>query len=290
VLLLGETGTGKDVLARSLHRRSGRSGGFEVIDCGAIVPSLIESELFGHERGAFTGAVATRAGAFERAEGGTIFLDEIGELPLDMQPKLLRVLEARAFRRVGGANTIDADVRVIAATSRDLRAEVKAGRFREDLYYRLAVVTVQVPPLRSRREDIPLLVERFLAELEGPRLHVDAATLSALAAWTFPGNVRELRNVLERGAALSQQAGRRDLQLVDFPPTTHAAAPSGHAQYDPSLSYRENRARVEAAFERDYARWLLDRHGGNVSAAAREAKMDRTHLSDLLRKHGLKAR
>ncbi len=294
ILLTGETGTGKDVLARSIHLRSGRRGAFEVLDCGAITPGLVESELFGHERGAFTGAVSSRAGAFERASGGTLFLDELGELPLELQPKLLRVLEARAFRRVGGSHTIEADVRIVAATSRDLRAETAAGRFREDLYYRLAVVALQVPPLRRRREDVPLLVEHFLGSRgEVPR--VTDATLAALTAYDWPGNVRELRNVLERAVALTRMRGASELELVDFPPTA-ATAEAGASpspplsSFDPALSYRENRARVEAAFERDYLRWLIGRHEGNVSAAAREARMDRNHLSDLLRKHGLRPR
>ncbi len=282
ILLTGETGTGKDVLARSIHARSGRRGAFEVLDCGAIVPSLVESELFGHERGAFTGAVSARAGAFERARGGTLFLDELGELPLELQPKLLRVLEARAFRRVGGAQTIEADVRIVAATSRDLRA---TGRFREDLYYRLAVVSLQVPPLRDRREDIPLLVERFVDQLE-----VSPATMGALAAYSWPGNVRELRNVLERAVTLSEQSGARELRLVDFPPQQQELPAAPTRSYDPSLSYRETRAQVESAFEKDYLQWLLARHGNNVSAASREARMDRNHLSDLIRKHGLRTK
>ena len=311
VLLTGETGTGKDVLARSIHLASGRKGAFEVLDCGAIVPTLVESELFGHERGAFTGAVSARAGAFERAAGGTLFLDEIGEMPLDLQPKLLRVLEARAFRRVGGGQQIDADVRIVAATSRDLRAEVAAGRFREDLFYRLAVVALHVPPLRERREDVAFLARHLLAseatESSPPAapLHIGPATMTALCAWSFPGNVRELRNVLERAAVLTRAGGSTELVLADFPPrATSAGAHRGRAReeapppaptsdsptFDPSLSYRETRARIEGTFERDYVRWLLARHGGNVSAAAREAHMDRNHLSDLMRKHALRVK
>ena len=311
VLLTGETGTGKDVLARSIHLASGRKGAFEVLDCGAIVPTLVESELFGHERGAFSGAVSARAGAFERAAGGTLFLDELVEMPLDLQPKLLRVLEARAFRRVGGGQTIDADVRIVGATSRDLRAEVAAGRFREDLFYRLAVVALHVPPLRERREDIAFLAHHLLASEAAdssppqPPLHIGASTMTALSAWSFPGNVRELRNVLERAAVLSRASGSTELLLADFPPrASPPGAPRGRSRveappvatsnetptFDPSLSYREARARVEAAFERDYVGWLLARHSGNVSAAAREAHMDRNHLSDLMRKHGLRAR
>ena len=291
VLLTGETGTGKDVLARSVHLRSARATGpFEVLDCGAIAPSLVESELFGHERGAFTGAVSSRAGAFERAAGGTLFLDELGELPVELQPKLLRVLEARTFRRVGGQKTLAADVRIIAATSRDLGAEVGAGRFREDLYYRLAVVALQLPALRERLGDLPQLVAHMLGSVDAADLAVTPQTIAALSAWSWPGNLRELRNVLERAALLARGSNSQTLTLVDFPPRATSdddAAPIG---FDASLSYREARARVEARFERDYVRWLLARTGGNVSAAAREARMDRNHLSDLMRRHGLRAR
>ena len=293
LLLTGETGTGKDVLARSVHLRSGRAGAFEVLDCGAIVPSLVESELFGHERGAFTGAVSSHAGAFERARGGTLFLDELGVLPMELQPKLLRVLEARAFRRVGGTKTISADVRIVAATSRDLRSEVAAGRFREDLYYRLAVVALQVPPLRARLDDVPVLVEHVLQSIGGSELRAPPAVIAALSAWRFPGNVRELRNVVERAAIVAQASGSTELVLIDFPPPSAADDDDvtvAREVYDPSLSYREIRAQIEGRFEKSYVRWLLARNGGNVSAAARAARMDRNHLSDLMRKHGLRAR
>jgi transcriptional regulator with PAS, ATPase and Fis domain len=291
ILLTGETGTGKDVLARSIHLRSGRRGPFEVIDCGAIVPSLIESELFGHERGSFTGAVSSRIGAFERAAGGTLFLDELAELPLELQPKLLRVLEARAFRRIGGDVTIASDVRIVAATSRDLREEVAAGRFREDLYYRLAVVSLALPPLRERREDLAVLTERFL---EGTGLSAPPKVIAQLAAHTWPGNVRELRNVLERAVAVCQAVGDGQLSLVDFPPRTASSRgsipPPQADAFDPALSYRETRAAFEAGFEERFVRWLIARHAGNVSAAAREARMDRTHLTDLIRKHGVRTK
>jgi pSer/pThr/pTyr-binding forkhead associated (FHA) protein len=206
VLLTGETGTGKDVLARSIVQRSRRKDGpFVVVDCGAMKWSLAESELFGHERGAFTGADAARKGAFELADGGTIFLDEIGELPLDVQPKLLRVIETRKFQRVGSSKVQTTDVRVIAATKRDLEAEVAAGRFREDLFFRLAVVPVHVPPLRERKDDVPLLARRLLAALApGRPLEPTEAAWALLLAHDWPGNVRELRNVLERAALLSQ--------------------------------------------------------------------------------------
>jgi transcriptional regulator with GAF, ATPase, and Fis domain len=288
VLLQGETGTGKDVLARSVADTGARRGkGFVVVDCGAVNYSLIESELFGHERGSFTGAIAQRQGAFELARGGTVFLDEIGELPLDVQPKLLRVLEAREFRRVGGNAPIRCDVRVIAATKRDLLREVKLGKFREDLYFRLAVVPITVPPLRSRREDIAELVTTMLKKMEqGAPLSLPAATMQALAAHDWPGNVRELRNVIERAVYMARAEGRSDLELVLLP---GPAVQGGRTyQFNEQEAYRDTRARYDAEFERSYVQWLLGRHSGNLSAAAREARMDRKHLYDMARKHGLR--
>ena len=294
VLLTGETGTGKDVLARSIHAQSPRANAaFEVVDCGAVTHTLIESELFGHERGAFTGAVAARAGAFERASGGTIFLDEVGELPLELQPKLLRVLEAKEFRRVGGNKTMTADVRVIAATTRDLPREVERGKFREDLYFRLAVVPIPVPPLRARPEDIPLLARKILdaAGGEGNPLRIPDDTLIALRAHDWPGNVREMRNVLERAAYLARASGEEDLRLVGLPTPRRSLPPGADPfQFDPSQSYRDTRAKFDTLFEKRYVTWLLQRHSGNVSAAAREAQMDRKHLSDLAKKHGIAGR
>jgi transcriptional regulator with GAF, ATPase, and Fis domain len=285
VLLEGETGTGKDVLARAIWAESARAQGpFVVVDCGAVSYSLIESELFGHERGAFTGAVASRQGAFELADGGTVFLDEIGELPMDVQPKLLRVLEMREFRRVGGNRMLKADVRVIAATKRNLMREVQAGKFREDLYFRLAVVPVTVPPLRARREDIPMLVEHILRG--GGGLAVGDETMQTLLAHDWPGNVRELRNVLERAVYLARATGQGELSFVSLP--TSATAPPDVFQFEPGRSYRETRAKYDAEFERRYVKWLLSRHAGNVSAAARDAKMDRKHLHDMAKKHGLR--
>ncbi len=287
VLLEGETGTGKDVLARSIWQASHRAPKpFMVVDCGAVSYSLIESELFGHERGAFTGAVSSRQGAFELADGGTVFLDEIGELPLDVQPKLLRVLETREFRRVGGNKTMHTNVRVIAATKRDLLREVQAGKFREDLYFRLAVVPVTVPPLRGRREDIPLLVTTILKASGATEMTVAPETLQALAAHDWPGNVRELRNVLERAVYMAQAVGGRELSVVALP---GSAPPTDTAfAFEPGKSYRDTRARYDGEFEKRYVKWLLGRHSGNVSAAAREAKMDRKHLHDMAKKHGLR--
>jgi len=286
VLFQGETGTGKDVLARATWTESDRAQKpFVVVDCGAVSYSLIESELFGHERGAFTGAVAARQGAFELAEGGTVFLDEIGELPLDVQPKLLRVLETREFRRVGGNRVLKTDVRVVVATKRNLEREIEAGKFREDLYFRLAVVPLTVPPLRARREDIPLLVEGIL-KAGGRDLAVSDETMQALVAHDWPGNVRELRNVLDRAIYLARAAGQSELTLVSLPTAGSAAGDVFH--FDAAKSYRETRARYDAEFERRYVKWLLARHGSNVSAAAREAKMDRKHLHDIAKKHGLR--
>jgi len=299
VLLEGETGTGKDALARAIAAASPRAQKpFVVVDCGAVSYALIESELFGHERGAFTGAVAARAGAFELADGGTLFLDEIGELPMDVQPKLLRVLETREFRRVGGNKTQQANVRVLAATKRNLLREVQGGKFREDLYFRLAVVPVTVPPLRARREDIPLLAQHILdltsaaeARSSGaPKVAhtLDADTVNALMAHDWPGNVRELRNVLERAVYLSRATGSPELRLVLLATGAGRAADDATFQFDPAKSYRDTRAKVEFEFERRYVKWLLGRHGGNISAAARDAKMDRKHLHDMAKKHGLR--
>ncbi len=287
VLLEGETGTGKDVLARAVWQASPRaSKPFIVVDCGAVTYSLIESELFGHERGAFTGAVSSRQGAFELADGGTVFLDEIGELPLDVQPKLLRVLETREFRRVGGNRTLPSNVRVVAATKRDLQREVSLGKFREDLYFRLAVVPVTVPPLRSRREDIPALVTHMLKAAGGEGLKVNPETASALEAHDWPGNIRELRNVLDRAVYMAQATGAQEINFVSLPSGDSRGSSAFH--FEAEKSYRDTRAKYDAEFERAYVRWLLGRHHGNVSAAAREAKMDRKHLHDLAKKHGLR--
>ena len=294
VLLQGETGSGKERVARLIHRLGGRAAKpFIVCNCSAIVATLAESELFGHEKGAFTGARRAKAGLFEAARGGTLFFDQVQELPLTLQPKLLRVLESGEFRRVGGNKTITAEARIVAATKRDLKAEVERGKFREDLYFRLAVVPVHVPPLRSRREDIAPLVERFL-ELARRRdpvaasVTLSAETLAALAAHDWPGNVRELRNVLDRAIYIATAGGERELTLLDLP-VTAAVGNQGPTAFDAKKSYREVRDEFEADFERRYVGWLLDRHAGNISAAAREAKMDRKHLYDLARRHGLRS-
>jgi DNA-binding NtrC family response regulator len=229
ITLLGETGVGKDVLACAVHDASARRDGpFIVFDCGAATPTLIESALFGHEKGAFTGANTAVAGAFERAHGGTLFFDEIGELSLDLQPKLLRALEQRKIQRIGSTVELPVDVRILAATNRDLEAEVAQGRFRQDLFFRLSAVVVAVPPLRARLADLPELVDAILTA-EGLRLRVTRETLDALASYDWPGNVRELRNVLMAAAAMADadlleprhllffKQRRRDQTLADFP-------------------------------------------------------------------------
>jgi transcriptional regulator with GAF, ATPase, and Fis domain len=287
VLFIGETGTGKDVLARSVHAASPRSRGpFEVVDCSAFVANLVESELFGHEKGAFTGAIAAHVGAFERARGGTIFLDEIGELPLELQPKLLRVLESRQIRHVGGQRTVDVDVRIVAATTRDLSKEVRAGNFRQDLYFRLAVVTAHVPPLRERSEDIAVIAEHMLASF-GDGSTLDPSAIAQLRSHTWPGNVRELRNVLERAAVLGRAMATRSLKHFDLVSSASTMPAGAELEFADGTTYREARNRAELAFELKFVSWILGRYDGNIAAAARAAQMDRKYLGDLVRKHGL---
>ncbi|HEY6463573.1 MAG TPA: sigma 54-interacting transcriptional regulator [Polyangiaceae bacterium] len=285
VLLVGESGTGKELAARALHDASPRSAQpFEVVDCAALVPTLVASELFGHERGAFTGAERAHAGAFERAQGGTVFLDEIGELPRDVQPQLLGALERRRVRRLGARTDVPIDVRVVSATHRDLRAEVNASAFRLDLYYRVAVVLVELPPLRERRGDVRPLVEHFLREAgvtEPPEKALPAGFLEALAAHHFPGNVRELRNLVE--AALATGESPSPARAPHGEGEGHALAGSPGA-----ATYGEARDAVLSDFEARYLPELLARAEGNVSKAARLASMDRSHLIHLLQKHGLR--
>ncbi len=278
VLIHGETGTGKEVVARAIHDASPRRDReLVIVDCGSLPATLIASILFGHEKGAFTGADQRRAGAFERAAGGTVLLDEIGELPLEVQPALLGVLERRAFTRVGGAQSIDVDVRVLAATHRDLRAEVNAGRFRADLYYRLAVAKIAIPPLRERPEDIEPLVAHFVQRLTGvAELGPLTGAIDELRAHAWTGNVRELRNVVEAALVM----GELDLGQARGPQPL--AAPGAIAPY------RDARATALARFEAGYLRALIERAGGNASEAARLARMDRPYLLSLLRKHNLR--
>jgi transcriptional regulator with GAF, ATPase, and Fis domain len=298
LLIGGETGTGKDLLARAVHAESPRARGpFIVVDCGAVVGNLIESELFGHEKGAFTGAVEARKGAFELAHKGTLFLDEIGELPRELQPRLLRALESRRIRRVGGEREIAIDIRVLAATHRDLKLEVERGNFREDLYFRLAVVPLYLPPLRERRQDIPLLARQLLARIcaetspDAAPLELGSDAEHVLQTHDWPGNVRELRNVLERSALMTRAAGHREVRVLGLPANAtapNAGLPPLPAAFDASKSYRETREAWESDFERRYVAWLLAAHDGNVSSAARAADMDRKYLHKLAKKHGLR--
>ena len=286
VLLEGETGTGKEEAASSIHEHSPRAEGpFETLNCAAIPANLLESELFGHEQGAFTGATHSRPGVFEQAHGGTLFLDELGELPLAMQPALLRALEQREIRRVGGTGVRPIDVRVIAATNRDLREEVSAGRFREDLYYRLAVFHIRIPPLRERPEDIPGLTEVLMQRI-GLDTRAIAHALTpelreTLQRGRWPGNVRELRNYLSRYIVLGEMA-----PIASVDTRGHGGGPVPIV--DARLAYADAREAALARFERDYADALLSLHQGNVSAAARAAGMARPYLHRLLRKHGLR--
>jgi len=279
VLIEGESGTGKELVAAEIVQRGPRAERpFVIVDCGAISPNLVESELFGHVRGAFTGAERDRIGAFETADGGTVFLDEIGELPLELQPKLLRTLEAKEIRRVGETRPRKVNVRVIAATNRDLEREVNKGRFREDLYFRLAVMSVRVPPLRERLEDLPFLIRGFLSTLGVPdQLELfPARVLSELAAHDWPGNVRELRNYVERTVVLKEP----------LPTSPRQTPPPGDV--DLRLPFKVAKDAVVDAFERSYIAALLDEAGGNISRAARKAGMDRMYLHRLLQKHGLR--
>ncbi len=281
VLIVGESGTGKERVAEALHTASGRATEpLVTIDCGALSSALLASELFGHERGSFTGADRTHVGAFERAGNGTVFLDEIGEMPAADQVSLLGVLERRRFRPVGGTRDIEVNARVIAATNRDLRAEVNNGRFRHDLYHRLAVVVLRLPPLRERREDILPLVEHFARELGASGQPIEATFgAETLARWQrhpWPGNVRELRNAVE--AALVVGPGAYTEPMVGSPQDPRNTL----------LPYKDARAAIVGQFEREYLTRLLEETKGNVSAAARTAKMDRSHLIDLLHRHNLK--
>jgi DNA-binding NtrC family response regulator len=286
VLIEGETGTGKELFAEEIHRHSSRKAGpFIVFDCGAVPKELIESALFGHLRGSFTGAVTDRPGAFEEADGGTLFLDEIGELAPEVQPALLRALDKRAVRPVGGTNYTQVSVRVVAATNRNLRAEIAAKRFREDLYYRLAVVRMHVPPLRERPEDIPLLVEHFARQFSGGReLEVTREELERLRHHTWPGNVRELRNVIERACALTHGPKLEIDEAFDEKAAGGVTADTVNIE----LPFKEAKAQVIDNFEREYLRAQLKRHEGNLSAAARVSEVDRKHFRELLRKHGLR--
>jgi DNA-binding NtrC family response regulator len=289
VLIRGESGTGKELVAEALHQHSTRARGpFVAVNCAAISRELVESELFGHEKGAFTGADARRKGRFESASGGTIFLDEIGDMAPETQAKVLRVLQERRFERVGGTAPVEVDVRVLAATHRDLEGDVRRGRFREDLYYRLKVVEIEIPPLRERPEDVPALVDRFLADLaerlDRPRKSIRPEALARLAACPWPGNVRELRNVVEQAAVLAagDALEEADLRLPDA-----EAGPPGDA-LAPGLPFAEAKRRTVLDFERRYLLDALRRHGGNISRAAAAVGMVRQSLQQKIRELGLR--
>ncbi len=274
VLLAGESGTGKEVLAQALHSHSPRARGpFVVVDCAALAENLVESELFGHERGSFTGAFAQHVGAFERASGGTLFLDELGELPLSQQVKLLRVLESRRIQRVGSSTVTPVDVRIVAATNVDLEEAVRKGRFREDLYYRLSVLRVDIPPLRDRPEDLAPLAHLFYQRLAGTKDDVPLHMLELLRKHSWPGNVRELRNAIERWIALGSATPEELLGSV------RRCDASG---VDPSQPYHEAKRRALEAFDRAYLPAVLSRADGVVSKAAELAGVPRTSFHRML--------
>jgi DNA-binding NtrC family response regulator len=292
VIIQGETGTGKELVARAIHDGSLRAKGpFLVLDCGAIPPNLIESELFGHEKGAFTGAHMSRPGAFERANGGTIFLDELGELRLDLQPKLLRVLENREVRRVGSNKVIEVDVRVIAATNRDLAKEVAAGNFREDLYFRLSVINIHLPPLRQRRDDIPHIIRTKLADPEivskQGRKRFAPEAMSMLMGYNWPGNVRELMNVLSHVLTF---ADGDEIDVAHLPPRIMGDEKEAPLPFNEHLSFKDAKEQILESFERKYIASVLKRCGGNISRAARESGLHRKSIERLVKKYNLDAR
>ena len=310
VIIEGETGTGKEVVAKTIHAHSSRRDKpFIVIDCGAVPESLIESELFGHEKGSFTGAIMSRQGLFEMAQGGTIFLDELGELGLDLQPKLLRALEQREIRRVGSNKSVKIDVRVVAATNRNLEEEVKAGRFREDLYYRLSVVRLILPPLRDRKEDIPLLIKHFLhdahynkdangkAKIKG----VNRDAVDAMVAYSWPGNVRELVNVVERACSFAEHDYIHPEDLPEnisgmgliqrrATPEDITSERTMLASADTEKGFKEAKEEWLSNFEKDYIAALLKKNNHNISHAAREADIDRKYFRKLMKKYELDQR
>ncbi|AFE10918.1 sigma-54 dependent transcription regulator [Corallococcus coralloides DSM 2259] len=279
VLIHGETGTGKDLCAEAIHQQSPRAKGpFVIVDLAGVPSTLIESELFGHVKGSFTGAQADRAGAFERAQNGTVFLDEIGELPLELQPRLLRVLERRQVKRVGGNDYFTVNVRVVAASHVNLEQAVQQGKFRRDLFHRLAVLRVTLPALRERPEDIPFLIDHMLKQMGRPPGALSDQTRALLMQYPWPGNVRELRNVVEQVVNLGEEA----LPDLEAPPGA-----DGRKGPDLDLPFKEAKEHLIEVFERDYLKNLIERCEGNISRASREADIDRVYLRKLLRKHGL---
>jgi two-component system response regulator HydG len=292
VLISGETGTGKELVARAIHHHGGRAGArFVAVNCGALPTELVESELFGHAKGAFTGAHTAKAGLFEEARGGTLFLDEIGELPLAVQVKLNRALQDKLVRRVGETSEAPIDVRIVAASHRDLKSESQAGRFREDLFYRLNVFPIRLPALRERREDIPLLAAHLLQKYG--KVHDRAAqrfepeALRALTSYSWPGNVRELENVIERAVAISDG----QTITVDAIPEEVRGTQLGHvpAELLVRMPYREAVDLARDRFSRDYLVALMREFGGNVTRAAERAGMERESLHRLLKRYGVRS-
>jgi DNA-binding NtrC family response regulator len=297
ILVLGESGTGKELIARAIHANSPRAAqAFVPVDCASLPEPLLESELFGHEKGAFTGAVKSKRGLMEVADRGTLFLDEIGELPLPLQAKLLRVLQERQLRHVGGTAQIDVDVRVVSATNRDLRETAAKGQFREELYYRINVIAIALPPLRERAGDLKLLAHAFLKRYGGERVTgFDDAALQALEAYGWPGNVRELQNVIERACALADGNHITRLDLPDYllqgigmhrPATSATAGPSLPDSGDMPL--KDAKEKWMQVLEASYLRGLLERHAGNVSAAAKAAGIDRKTFHRLINKYQIR--
>ena len=283
VLIEGETGSGKELVARGIHDASARrERPFIVVNCGAISPNLIESELFGHEKGAFTGATAQRKGAFELSNSGTIFLDEIGELPITLQPNLLRALEQKEVKRVGGNDLLLADVRILAATNRNLREEIARKTFREDLYFRVGAITVSIPPLRDRREDVSTLARHFLAEMKSPASgllpDLSPAALDAMISHDWPGNVRELRNAIQRAVVMADSG---ELTGHDFSFLRRAAEPEAGAETPPGLSRWEQAERTNILGE-------LARQMGNKTKAARALGIAKSTLFEKLKKYGIR--
>ena len=291
VLILGESGTGKELIARAIHRMSGRTGKLVPVNCGAIPEDILESELFGHEKGSFTGAIANRVGRFQLADGGTIFLDEIGEMSPKLQVKLLRVLQERKVDPVGSTRSIDIDVRVVAATNKDLAAEVKAGRFREDLFYRLQVVPIELPTLRERRGDVRLLAQHFLArfttETGSPVLRFSDQALNAMELYQWPGNIRELENVIERIAVLCEGSVVQPSDLPDYivssPPPTGQLTQQIEVFPDDGIDFNT----LVNDYENRLISMALERTDGNKKAAAKLLRLNRTTLVEKIKKKGL---
>jgi len=292
ILIEGETGTGKEVLADEIHKHSRRKDKpFIVIDCASLARELVASELFGHTKGAFTGAITERIGAFEAADGGTVFLDEIGDLAPELQPQLLRVLERREIKRVGSNNVRPINVRILCATNKKLQQEVNAGHFREDLFFRLSVMHIEIPPLRKRKDDIPLLARRFLKEFMGeaakPHLSAIDAAERALSRHNWAGNVRELRNLVE----IASHSDQHPIELASFlhmGSMSSAEPRSMDNKVNSERPFKVVKQELVQEFELAYISDLLKRHGGNVSQAAKQAEIERAYLQRLVRKYGLR--